>query len=128
MAAVPKKRKVQLFSVEKEEGKGEEESLPEKRASQTVRTVKHEHGTGERVLMTDDEGEDTYGEWKRKIADDGKRKRTVTKACRPGGLGAKIKKGPIEREVPEKSSRSEDHRACPPPPPPPSYTYRVFVS
>lgn len=63
--------------------------------------------------MTDDEDEDTYSEWKRKMADGGKRKRTLTKACRPGGLGAKIKKGPIEPNVPEKSSRSEDRCACP---------------
>lgn len=113
-AAVPQKRKVRLPSVgEDEEEEEEEESLRQRRASQPVRTIKHEHGTGERVLMTDDEDDDTYGEWKRKMIEDGKRKRTVTKASRPGGLGAKIKRGPVERKVKEKKSRGEGCRACP---------------
>lgn len=112
---VPRKRKVRPPSVgeddEEEEvvvAEQEQESLHDKRASQIVRTVRHEHGTGERVLMTDDEDDDTYGEWKRKMAEDGKRKRTVAKASRPGGLGAKIKRDPVERKVPEKKNRGED--------------------
>lgn len=98
---------------EEEEEAEVEESLRQKRSSQPIRTVKHEHGTGERVLMTDDEDDDTYGEWKRKMIEDGKRKRTVTKASRPGGLGAKIKKGPVERKVQAKKSQGEGCRACP---------------
>lgn len=95
------------------EGGEEEESLRDKRALQPVRTVRHEHGTGERILMTEDEDEDAYGEWKRKIAVEGTRERTVTKASRPGGLGKKIKKmPPVKRGVPEKNNRGEDGFAC----------------
>lgn len=102
--------KEEAVAVVVEEEEEEQKSLRDKRTLQTVRTVRHEHGTGERVLMTDDEDDDTYGEWKRKrkMAEDGGRKRTVTKASRPGGLGAKIKKDPVERKVPEKKNRGED--------------------
>lgn len=114
--AVPKKRKERLPSVSDEEDEveeEEEESLRDKKTLKTVRTVKHEHGTGERVLMTDDEDDDAYIEWKRKMTEDGKRKRTVVKASRLGGLGANIKKNPVEQKVPEKKIRGEDDLSLP---------------
>ncbi|CUS09126.1 unnamed protein product [Tuber aestivum] len=56
---------------------------------ETVRTTKHQSGTGERILMTEDEDDDAYEEFKRKKDESGKRggrkKRKVDSSWREGG-------------------------------------------
>lgn len=82
---------------EEEQGQELEESRSDRRV---VRTFKHEHGTSERVIMTDDEGDGTYGEWKRKIAEGKKRKPTdIAKFFETGGLEKKIRSEAEARKV-----------------------------
>lgn len=90
--------------------KVQEGPLPPKTAPGVARTVKHEHGIGERILMTDDEEVDTYGERKRKMTEEGRNKRktaAAAKSSKIGNLGKKTKSEPAEWKLPRRKTETE---------------------
>ncbi|PUU81994.1 P-loop containing nucleoside triphosphate hydrolase protein [Tuber borchii] len=78
------------FTNTTQEAEENETSLKE-----TVRTAKHQSGTGERILMTEDEDDDAYEEFKRKKDEGGKqrgrKKRKVGSSWRETGGKKRVK-------------------------------------
>lgn len=61
-----------------------------------VRTRTHEHGGGEKIIMTEDEDDDPYEKWKTAKANEKKHKRTASKKGAPPAKKMKIEQSSVK--------------------------------